>query len=272
MGAAFLAVAVVFLAYSYAETYRVEVKEYTYAGPDVPDVFDGTRVVLLTDIHRSFFFSQGRIGHVVDQVNALTPDLVVLGGDYVYGTKRYEASAFAELARLRAPLGTFAVLGNHDYLHPGNGVNDPGPALTAIRQAGIVALDNSGVWVEKSSARFLVAGVSDWQQGFPRPTAALEGAAPKDLALLVSHEPDVAESFQPGGPDLVLSGHTHGGQVTFFGLTALVPSQYGERYRTGMVWNGKNTVVVSNGIGSIFPPLRFFARPQIVVITLKHGR
>src|SRR5512139_371905 len=129
---AILLVVVAFVAYSYSETYRVEVKHYTFASADVPEALVGTRIVLLTDIHRSFYYSQARLGGIVDRVNQLTPDLVVLGGDYVYGSKEYEASAFAELGRLRAPLGVFAVLGNHDYAHPGGGVNDPGPALAAV--------------------------------------------------------------------------------------------------------------------------------------------
>ncbi len=88
--------------------------------------------------------------------------------------------------------------------------------------------------------------------------------------VLASHEPDFAEELQPGAVDLVLSGHTHGGQMTFFGLWApFVGSEYGQKYRTGMVVNGVTTVIVSNGVGTIFPPLRFFARPQIVVITLE---
>ena len=261
-----------FAAYSFAETYRVEVKEYTYAGPDVPPAFDGARVVLLTDIHRSFFSSQKRVGRLVDRVNTMVPDLVVLGGDYVYGAKAYERPALEELGRLTAPLGTFAVLGNHDYAHPAGGGNDPTPALEAIAATSITLLDNSGVWIEDSGQRFRLAGVSDLQQGHPRAESGLEGTTPDDLVVLVSHEPDFAEKLQPGWVDLMLSGHTHGGQLTFFGLWApVVGSEYGQKYRTGMVSSGSTTVVVSNGIGTIFPPLRFFARPQIVVITLKRA-
>ena len=266
------AAALALVAYSFVETYRVEVKEYTYASPDVPPAFDGARIVLLTDVHRSLFFSQKRVGRLVDRVNAMAPELVVLGGDYVYGDKTYEQSAFDELARLRAPLGTFAVLGNHDYAHPAGGGNDPAPALKAIAGAGITLLDNSGVWIENSGQRFRLAGVSDLQQGHPRAEPGLEGTTPDDLVVLISHEPDFAEKLQPGWVDLVLSGHTHAGQLTFFGRWApVVGSMYGQKYRTGMVTSGKTTVIVSNGVGTIFPPLRFFARPQIVVITLKRA-
>jgi len=267
-----LTVIVVFVCYSLGETYRIEVKEYTFTSPDVPAAFDGARVVLLTDIHRSWYFSQDRVGRVVDRANKMAPDLVVLGGDYVYGDKAYEQSAFDELARLKAPLGTFAVLGNHDYAHPAGGGNDPALALKAIAGASITLLDNSGVWIENSGQRFRLAGASDLQQGHPRAEPGLEGTTPDDLVVLVSHEPDFAEKLQPGWVDLVLSGHTHAGQLTFFGLWApVVGSEYGQKYRTGMVTSGTTTVIVSNGVGTIFPPLRFFARPQIVVITLRRA-
>jgi uncharacterized protein len=271
IGAAIIAALVVaFVAYSFSESYRLEVKDYTYAGPDVPAAFDGTRIVLLADVHRSFYFSQERVGRLVDRVEGLHPDLIVLGGDYVYGSKDYEQSAFAALGRLRAPLGVYAVLGNHDYAHPGGGVNDPGRAIQAITGANITLLDNSGVWIEKSGRSFRLAGVSDLQQGRPDAAPGLSGTMPGDLVVLASHEPDFAEKLQPGAVDLVLSGHTHGGQATFFGLWApIVGSKYSQKYRTGLVNNGTTTVVVSNGIGTIFPPLRFFAPPQIVVVTLK---
>ena len=267
-----VAIVVAVAAYSFSETYRVEVKAYTFSSPDVPPAFDGTRVVLLTDIHRSFFFSQERLAKLVDRINAMDPDLIVLGGDYVYGSKDLEAAAFAELARLDAPLGTFAVLGNHDYDHPGGDRNDPTLAIDAAAKTGVPLLDNSGVWIEKSGQRIRLGGVSDLQLDHPNVVPAVDGAAASDLVLLVSHEPDFAEALRPGVADLMLSGHTHGGQVTFFGLWApFGGSAYGHKYRSGMVSNGKTTVIVSNGVGTIFPPLRFFARPQIVVVTLKRA-
>jgi uncharacterized protein len=264
------AIIVAVAVYSYTETYRVEVKEYTFASPDVPAGFDGTRVVLLTDVHRSFYFTDKRLSGIVDEVNGLDADIVVLGGDYVYGGEDLEEAAFEQLGRLEAPLGVFAVLGNHDYAQLGDDLNDPGPAIAAAAKAGIPVLDNGGKWIEKSGQRFWLAGVSDLAQGDPRLVPALAGTGAADLVVLASHEPDFAEELQPGTVDLVLSGHTHGGQMTFFGLWApFVPSEYGQKYRTGVVLNGATTVIVSNGVGTIFPPLRFFARPQIVVITLK---
>jgi predicted MPP superfamily phosphohydrolase len=248
------------LAYGFAETYRLEVKQITVTSPDVPTAFDGTTVVLLTDIHRGWFFSQDRVGRLVTRVNALKPDLIVLGGDYVYANTDYEASCFAELAGLRAPLGRFAVLGNHDYGEHDDSGDGPTPAIEAIRDSGITVLDNQAVWVEKAGARIRIGGVGDYNQDTPQLGPTVEGTSASDFVLLVSHNPDYAEELPICAVDLMLSGHTHGGQVTFFGLWApFTPSRYGQKYRTGLVVTETTTVIVSNGIGTIFPPIRFFA-------------
>ncbi len=223
--------------------------------------------MLLTDIHRGAFFSQDRVRKLVERVNALEPDLVVLGGDYVYANTDYEASCFAELAHLQAPLGRFAVLGNHDYgeYRPsdrsggseGSGSDIAGdltPAIEAVQSAGITLLDNRAVWVEKAGGRIRVGGVGDYQEDTPDLAPTVEGTSAGDFVLLVSHNPDYAEELPIGAVDLVLSGHTHGGQVTFFGLWApSLPSEYGQKYRTGLVVTEATTVIVSNGIGTILP-------------------
>jgi predicted MPP superfamily phosphohydrolase len=264
-----LALIVVVLAYGFAETYRLEVKEYDVVSADLPEEFAGTRIVLLTDIHRGAFFSQERVARLVDRVNALEPDLILLGGDYVFANVDYEASCFAELGRLQAPLGRFAVLGNHDY---GEHDDKQGPAnaIRAASDAGITLLRNEGAWIEKGGERIRIGGVGDFDEDVPRLAPITTGTDQGDFVLLLSHNPDYAEELPSGAVDLVLSGHTHGGQVTFFGLWACrVPSAYGQKYRSGFVTTGTTTVIVSNGVGtSTIPPVRILARPQIVVITL----
>lgn len=255
------------VAYSFVEPYLIEIKRYEFADPRIPSEFDGTTIVLLADIHRGRFFSQERVGMVVDKANALEPDLVALAGDYVYGDPEYHYSCFEELARLEAKLGRFAVLGNHDY---GDGYAQ---AVEAVDSAGITLLGNRGVWLEKNGARVRVGGVSDLQVGAPRIEPVLEGTTDDDLVILLSHNPDYAEHLPPGRVDVMLSGHTHGGQLTLFGLYApYLPSKYGQKYRTGRVDTEGTTVFITNGIGSSLGlPVRFFARPQIVEITLRHA-
>jgi uncharacterized protein len=265
-----VAAVIAVVGYAYGETFRLQVKEYAFTSRDVPSAFDGTRIVLLTDVHRTWFFSQERVGRLVDRVGRLEPDLIVLGGDYVYRTTEYEASAFEELGRLHAPLGTFAVLGNHDYGEHDSDGEDVGPALRAVAATNVALLDNRAVWIEKAGQRIRLGGVGDYTQDAPQFGPTINDTEAGDMVLLVSHNPDVSEGLPVGAVDLVLSGHTHGGQLTFFGLFAFhVPSDYGQKYRTGEISNGRTTVIVSNGVGTIFPPVRFFAPPQIVVITLK---
>lgn len=272
---ALLVLIVVLLAYGFAETYRIEIKEYAFGDPDLPAAFDGTRIVLVTDVHRGPFFSQDRVRSLVEMVTALEPDLVVLGGDYVFLGTKYAASCFAELGKLEAPLGRFAVLGNHDYGDYEKGEEGPALVIQAIRDAGITLLRDQGAWIERDGGRIRIGGVSDYSVDKPDARSVLEGTDRSDFVLLVSHSPDYAEKLPEDTVDLVLSGHTHGGQVTFFGLWApYVPSDYGQKYRTGLVSTSpgedSTVVIVSNGIGtSTIPPVRLLARPQIVVITLR---
>ena len=235
IGAALLVIVAVVVGYGFSETYRLEIKEYTFASPDLPVEFDGTRVVFVSDIHRGTFFSEDRVRSVATRVAALDPDLVLLGGDYVYMDTSNAASCFAGLAELDAPLGCYAVLGNHDY---GEHDDDSGPGLViqAIADTDIELLRNKAVWIEKGDARIRVGGVGDYTEDAPDVGPTLEGTAETDFVLLMSHNPDTAEHLPDDSVDLMLSGHTHGGQVTFFGLRALhVPSDFGQKYRTGVV-------------------------------------
>lgn len=260
------AAVVAFFAVGYSEFRDLETTNYDVSSSKIPQQFDGVKIVLLTDIHRTWFFSQERVRMLVERVNAMHPDIIVLGGDYVAGGQKYQASCFAELSKLKASLGVYAVLGNHDYY---NDV-DASTARKAIKAAGIPLLDNSAVWVEKGGKRIRLGGVADLQEGDPDYAPTLSGTTASDYVILVSHNPDYAEQLPKGRIDLVLSGHTHGGQVTFFGLWApMTRSRYGQKFLAGKIKTDTTTVIVSRGIGAIVLPIRFFAEPEIVQITLR---
>jgi predicted MPP superfamily phosphohydrolase len=271
---AFLVVAALYsTACGLFDTVRVGTVEYTCESPDVPSAFDGVRLAFVSDIHRGPFYTEVMVGQLVDRVNALGADLVLLGGDYVYTGTKYESSCFSQLSRLQAPLGCFAVLGNHDYGRPDSA--NPGPALTirAAADAGIPLLRNQGIWLEKDGERIRLGGVADYRASTSDAGPTIKGTSGGDFVLLVSHNPDFSEDLPEGRVDLVLSGHTHGGQVTLLGAWGLyVPSEYGQKYRTGIVKNQVTTVIVSNGIGVSTPiPIRLYAPAQIVVVTLRHS-
>jgi uncharacterized protein len=253
------------LAYSFIEPYWIENKTIVITDKDIPQEFDNTKLVFITDIHHGPFFNINRVKRLVRRVNRLKPDLILLGGDYVHRSPKYIQPCFNELKRLKAPLGILGVLGNHDH------VENTGLSRQSMIKAGIVLLDNKGVWIRKKNRRIKIGGVGDFFYGSQNINATIHDVKKQDFVILVTHNPDYIETLKTSKIDLVLAGHTHGGQVTLFGLWApLVPSHYGQKYRTGIIQLSNTKVVVSNGIGTITPPVRFCARPQIVIIILKH--
>ena len=252
------------LAYGLIEPYFVEVSEIDYAKSDIPKAFDGKRIVFVSDIHYGLFYTKDRVSDIAKKVNDLTPDIVVFGGDYLSSDVKSAAPCFEELAKINAPLGKFGVMGNHD--HWGH-VKD---VLGGMAYAEITPLDNKAEWINLDGERIKLGGVGDlWcDQQDIEPT--IGDVTEKDFVILLSHNPDYAENMETDNVDLVLSGHTHGGQVTFFGLWApYTNSGLGQKYMSGLIYLGNTKVYVSRGIGTVVLPIRFFARPEITVINLK---
>lgn len=261
-----LAAVLALLAYMALEARDLTVNRVEFASPELPLALDGLTVALVTDVHHGPFLSRARVRDAVDRVNALEPDVIVLGGDYVHRDAKYIAPVFAELARLRAPLGVYGVLGNHDHWEGATATR------RAMSAAGITLIENAGVWLEAEGARLRLGGVGNLWEGEQRLGGAVGDAGADDFVLLVSHNPDYVEALTEGTVDLVLAGHTHGGQVRFVGAGApWVPSEFGQRYRSGLVTKGPVPVLVSNGVGTVSPPLRFLAPAQIVLLTLRSG-
>jgi predicted MPP superfamily phosphohydrolase len=249
--------------YSFIEPYAVEEKITVIHDSDIPQNFIGKKIVFISDIHHDQFYTRGRVAGIVTEVNALKPDIIILGGDYVTGDRKYIDPVFAELSKLRAKMKIYGVVGNHDdYV-------DYDLTVGGMKKAGITVLSDKAEWLYIGDQRIKVAGI-DWYFTYkPNIAPLLKDVRPEDFLLFVSHTPDFAEELKTDQVDLMLSGHTHGGEVTFFGLWApYLPSYYGQKYRTGLVKTDKTEVLVSNGIGNSFLPIRFFARPQINIIVL----
>lgn len=228
---------------------------------DAPPV----RVALLTDLHiQGPDLGPERMARIAAQVNAQEPDLVLIAGDFsgdrTLRTRLYsEDEIAAPLKTLRAPLGVFAVLGNHDHWRDG-------PAMKrAVIAAGIPVLANQAV----RAGPLTIAGVDDIHTGnadieaLTRSAAVLPGPA-----LVLSHSPDIAPTLPPRF-GLVLAGHTHCGQIVLplIGRIATA-SRYGERYACGMVRERGRTTIVSAGIGNSVLPFRFGAPPDFWIVTL----
>lgn len=238
-------------------------------------------VAFLTDLHYGLYIGAGSVRQWVNATNDLRPDLVLLGGDQL--DRRVDAAPeplLAELARLRAPLGVYGVWGNHDYGSFGQyGARYYGAALPdwqarreALRSSfaahGVQILRNEGVSVRPD---LHIGGVDDWWRGEPDAQAALSGAGTA-ASILISHNPDILPEL-PQHVGLVLSGHTHGGQVRLPLVGAIaVPSDYGQKYAMGWVGGAHDTpAYVSRGLGMSGIPLRNLCQPEIALLTLVRG-
>jgi predicted MPP superfamily phosphohydrolase len=261
-----LALTTALVAGAVLEARSLRIHRITVHDADLPEPFHGLRVAFVSDIHHGPLVSRERVRRIVDRIDLLQPDLIVLGGDYTYRDAGCIAPVFAELGRLHAPLGVYGVLGNHDHWL--------GAATTrhAMKAAGIHDLDNGGVWLQRDGQRLRLGGVDDLWMGRQELASALGDATPDDFVLLVSHNPDYAETIGTAPVDLVLSGHTHGGQVTLLGAWApFLPSDYGQKYRAGLIGDkdGAVRVLVTTGTGMTVVPVRLFARPEVVLLTLQ---
>jgi predicted MPP superfamily phosphohydrolase len=230
--------------------------------PGLPAAFDGMTVLLITDIHAGPFLAPRSLLRTFDRFLSLKPDLVLLGGDLITvdeGDFIPHAPAFEAL---EAPLGVFAVLGNHDYYG-----GDPDRLRHLMTEVGIQVLHNRSVVLERGGDRLVLAGIDDLNAGQPDLKSALAGAPAGVPLVLLSHNPDVIFEAARRGVDLVLSGHTHGGQIRLPGFGALVRmSRYG--LDGGIYATGGSQLVVSRGLGVTGLPLRTFCPPEAVFLRL----
>ncbi|MEW6746814.1 MAG: metallophosphoesterase [Planctomycetota bacterium] len=249
--------------YPVLEASWVRVRRARITVPRLPAPFRGLTVAFLSDVHHGPYTTSAYVDRVVRLTNALACDLISLGGDYVYEDSKYIEPSLRAHAALRARCGVYGVLGNHDHWQ--------GAAATrrALQANGIVELTNTGAWLERDGARLRLAGVGDYWEDDQDLEAALGDTASNEVAILLSHNPDYAETISDPRVGLVLSGHTHGGQVDIpFAGAPFIPSAYGRKFLHGWVQAPHTQVFVSRGLGTIFPPLRLCCRPEIVHITL----
>jgi uncharacterized protein len=255
-----LAVAAV-LCYSLLEPFLLEVDETAVEG-GIPAWLEGRRMAYVSDIHCGPYYSTEREAALVGMVNGLGADIIFLGGDYILMDRGMIGPCVRELGRLRAPLGVYAVLGNHD-----NWVGRD-ETLDALAEANITVLSNRGV---RPGPGLWVGGVGDLWTEPADAEAALDGSAEADYRILLSHNPRIVEEG-PAAADLILSGHTHGGQLLPVRLIApYLPGRLRQKMVSGGYRAGNATVLVSDGVGTVFFPLRFLVKPEINVITLKRG-
>lgn len=242
--------------YLYAR-HHIEITRETIAVSGWPAALSGLRIGLLTDLHRSQTVGGEMLDRAVSLLMSEAPDLIVLGGDYVtWGDRRYVGPAADALAPLSAPHGVFAVLGNHDN------DRDVPPALTS---KGFVVLRDARTRLTLGGETLELAGLRYWTRKLTDVAYVLRGASPN--VILLAHTPMRLIEAAALGVPLVLSGHTHGGQIVLPGIGAVAAREF--PVVAGFGRRENTAIFVSRGIGTVYVPVRLNCPPEVAILTLQ---
>ncbi len=245
------------------DLYDLEITKHDVFVRDLPPSFDGYRISFLTDTHVASFHRRAFFREVVAQSNRFDPDLVLLGGDFVTFERHIPLMAELLLTDLQARDGRYAVLGNHDYWANADGV------VAAMTARGVRFIVNRSIALRRGEDVLSLVGIDELYRGEPDIDGAFLRAAPNVPCIGLTHHPDMVEHLDGRRVDLLLCGHTHGGQIRlpFFG-SIVVPSRHEGRYAAGFHRAGSVLMYVSRGIGAI-PPLRILCKPEVATFTLR---
>jgi predicted MPP superfamily phosphohydrolase len=244
--------------YGYAyERHELEVTRATVPVTGLPSALAGLRIGLITDIHRSLFVSHDDVSRAATTLMTEQPDLIVLGGDYVtYGDRSYVHPAADALAPLAAPHGVFGILGNHDDDHD---------MPAALARNGVQMLKDARTRLTIRKETVDLVGIRFWTKRQMDIAALTRAAAP--MTILLAHDPRRLTEAAALGVPLVLSGHTHGGQIVLPVVGALAAQKF--PIVAGIGRHDRSTVFVSRGVGTIYVPVRINCPPEVAVLTLQ---
>jgi len=239
------------------ERHAVGTTEAVLPVSDLPPSLSGLKIGLITDVHRSQWVSADDVERGVRMLMSARPDLIVLGGDYVtWGDRQYVGPSAEALSALSAPHGVFAILGNHDDDH------DMPAALSA---RGVQVLKDARTNLQIRNEALTLAGIRFWTKRANDIQSVVSGA--EGTVILLAHDPRrFTEATQLNIP-LVLSGHTHGGQVVLPGLGAVAAQKF--PVIAGMARQHRTTLFVSRGLGTVYVPVRINCPPEVAILTLQ---
>lgn len=240
------------------ERHRLQRVERDLPVLGLPPALDGLRIGLITDVHHSGMVSADAVTRAVRLLHEAAPDLVVLGGDYVtYGDRRFVGPVAELLAPLAsAPHGSFAVLGNHD---------DDRDMPAALASRGFTVLKDQRTTLTIRGETLDLAGIRFWTRRAADVARVLQGTG--ETTILLAHDPRRVEEASALDVQLVLSGHTHGGQIVLPGVGALGGRKF--PVLAGMAQRENTTLFVSRGVGTVYVPIRLNCPPEVGVVTLR---
>jgi hypothetical protein len=243
--------------YGYARArHELSVTQASVPVAGLPPPLAGLRIGLITDVHRSRWVSHEHVASAVSALMHQRPDLIALGGDYVtWGDRQYVEPSAEALAPLSAPHGVFAILGNHDDDHQM-------PAALGAR--GVEVLKDARTRLTIRNETVDLVGIRYWTRRHASIAALTRAAAP--MTILLAHDPRRLTEATALGVPLVLSGHTHGGQVVLPVLGAVAARKF--PVVAGIGRRGRTTMFVSRGVGTVYVPIRFNCPPEVALLTL----
>ena len=254
----------------------LEVNRLSIKVTDLPPAFAGFRIAQLSDFHASKHVTSAYLEEAIAMAHAEEPDLVVLTGDFVHAGYRYVETVANCLGNLRAPCGIFAVLGNHDFsVRNALGIRRYRHLSHAIAKAlqarGIHVLQNESYTLAKQGHSLHVVGVDDlWSRGCDL-DRAFAGLSPANPTIVLAHNPRTIERLTQQRCDLMLSGHTHGGQVKLAGIGTPTLGRKARRFAAGLYSDGNTHLYVNKGVGFGFR-FRYGVRPEVAIFTLHPGQ
>lgn len=244
-----------------AEPFMLAIERSEVKLERLPPGLDGLRIVHLSDFHYGPLTNTKHLERAVQTANDLHPDLIALTGDYISHDRAYAAPCAELMGRLRARYGVYAVLGNHDHW------TDAALITDLFRAEGICLLINEGMRIDLDGGTFWLAGVDDKMVGLEDLPLALAGSHDDELRLVLAHNPIILRRAARASVDLVLSGHTHGGQVTLRSEKSR-SGRPRRRLLRGLGRWGKTQIYVTRGLGTVVLPIRYGCPPEVSLLEL----
>ena len=237
------------------------VRDYEVSSDQLPPEFDGYSIAFISDIHYPSKFTRSRLAKIVRKLQAETPDVLLLGGDFVTSDS-YIEELFDSISSVKTVDGTYAVLGNHER-------RNKEKVAKSMQVHDITLLDDKVVEIRRSGSHIFIAGIHDSFKHDQFVTQPAETVPDSTYTVLVCHTPDYAERTSTTA-DLTLSGHTHGGQVSLFGLyTPVKNTAYGRRFLKGKnKTTSGSTIITTTGVGTSRRKIRFCVPSELVLIKL----
>lgn len=258
------------LLYPFYLSAQLTLSREVYCSPHLPAAFDGYRIAYASDIHFGPYLTAQRALELHRKLSGLPADLLILGGDYG-ATTQDGIALLTLLPPFSFPNGAVGAVGNHDLTADASQVQN---LLEGMRDKDVQPVVNDSLTIVRAGQRLSIVSVDDVRMGHPDYHQAARNLQPGDFILFTPHSPDAIPDLRDSEafiPHLTVCGHTHGGQIALFGHSLHSSSKYRDRYLSG--WKRENgmDILISNGVGTSMLPVRFGAKAQYHLITLRKG-